>query len=321
MFDLRTVDYFLAAVTHSSLRAAAHELGITQPALTKAIRRLEDSFGAPLFDRRARGVTPTVYGKALLRHAKDLKAALQAAREEVDALRTGGAGFVKIGAGPSWQDAVLPDAIEELRATRPGVRIHVTGGGDDQLKEQLKSGALDFVLAAVPETPRIEPELAWKPLLADEYCVIADVRHPLRRRRHIKAEELLGYPWILPPATTYMVGRLQHMLRAAGLPAPVAAVETDVIPLKFALMRDAEYLSYHAAAHLRALDPGFIAPIEVAGTRAVRHAGLINRRGVDFNPAAKALVAILQRLCSAHPKPRTRAGAGAVSPRRSLEAQ
>ena len=62
------------------------------------------------------------------------------------------------------------------------MRVHVTGGGDDQLKEQLKSGALDFVLAAVPETPRLEPELAWQPLLADEYCVIADVGHPLRDR-------------------------------------------------------------------------------------------------------------------------------------------
>jgi DNA-binding transcriptional LysR family regulator len=298
MFDLRTVDYFLTAVARGSLRAAAQELGVTQPALTKAIRRLEDSFGAPLFNRRARGVTPTVYGTALLRHAKDVKAALQAAREEVDALRSGGAGLVKIGAGPSWQDAVLPDAIAELRASRPGVRIHVTGGGDDQLKEQLKSGALDFVLAAVPETQGLEPELAWQPLLTDEYCVIADAGHPLRRRRRVKADDLLGYPWILPPATTYMVGRLQHMLRAAGLPAPVPAVETDVIPLKFALMRGSWYLSYHAAAQLRALDPGFIVPIEVPGTRALRQAGLINRRGADVGPAAEALVDILQRRCS-----------------------
>jgi LysR family transcriptional regulator of gallate degradation len=206
---------------------------------------------------------------------------------------------VKIGAGPSWQDAVLPDAIAELRTTRPGVRIHVTGGGDDQLKEQLRSGALEFVLAAVPETPRIEPELAWKPLLADEYCVVADVGHPLRRRRRVKAEDLLAYPWILPPATTYMVGRLQHVLRVAGLPAPVPAIETDVIPLKFALMRGSLYLSYHAAAHLTALDPGFIAPIDAPGMRAVRQAGLINRRGADLSPAAKTLIGILQRHCSA----------------------
>jgi DNA-binding transcriptional LysR family regulator len=298
MFDLRTVDYFLTVMARRSLRAAAQDLGVTQPALTKAIRRLEDSFGAPLFDRQARGVTPTAYGAALLRHAKDVKAALGAASEEIAALRTGSAGLVKIGAGPSWQDAVLPEAIAELRTTRPGVRVHVTGGGDDLLKEQLKSGALDFVLAAVPETPRLEPELAWQPLLADEYCIVADARHPVRNRRKVSAEDLLGYPWILPPATTYMVGRLHHLLRAAGLPAPVPAIETDVIALKFALMRGSNYLSYHAAAHLAGFNPGFIKPLNVPGTRAVRQAGLITRRGIEASPGAKALVAILERRCA-----------------------
>ncbi len=298
MIDLRTLDYFLTAVARRSLRAAAQELGITQPALTKAIRRLEESFGVPLFDRQARGVSPTVYGTALLRHARDVKAALGAASEEVEALRTGSAGFVKVGAGPSWQDAVLPAAIAELRTGNPKIRVHVTGGGDNQLKEQLKSGALDLVLAAVPETPRLEPELAWRPLLADEYCVIADVGHPLRRRKVLRAEDLLAYPWILPSPSTYMVGRLHHLLRAAGVPMPVPAIETDVIPLKLALMRGSDYLSYHAAAHLASMDSGRIQPLEVPGTRAVRHAGLITRQGIELGPAAKALVAILDRRCA-----------------------
>ena len=298
MPDLRTIEYFFTAAASSSLRAAAQDIGITQPALTKAIRRLEDYFRVPLFDRHARGVTPTVYGTALLHHAADLKTSLAAAWQEIEALRTGSAGLVKIGAGPSWQDAVLPEAIGELRLSRPGVQVHVMGGDDDQLKKQLKSKALDFVLAAVPETQRLEPELAWQPLLADEYCVIADVGHPLRRRRKVRAEDLLEFPWILPPATTNIVGRLQSLLRAAGLPPPVPAIETNVISLKFALMRGSDCLSYHAAAHLASFNPGFIKPLDVPGTWAVRQAGLINRKDVEFSPAAKALVDILARRCA-----------------------
>ncbi len=299
MLDSRTLDYFLTAVAQRSLRAAAQQLGVTQPALTKAIRRLEDAYGVPLFDRGARGVTPTAYGSALLRHARDVKAALGAAWEEIEALRTGSAGLVKVGAGPSWQDAVLPEAIAELRTEHPRIRVHVTGGGDDQLKEQLKSGALDLVLAAVPETPRLEPELAWRPLLADEYCVIADVGHPLRKRKAVHPEDLVAYPWILPSASTNMVSRLHHLLRAAGVPVPIPAVETDVIPLKLALMRDSDYLSYHAAAHLASTGSGRIQPLDVPGTRAVRHAGLITRRGIELGPAANALVALLERRCAA----------------------
>lgn len=302
MLDLRTLDYFLTAVARRSLRAAARQLGVTQPALTKAIRRLEESLGVPLFDRQARGVSPTVYGTALLRHARDVKAAFGAAREEIEALRTGSAGLVKVGAGPSWQDAVLPEAISDLRTGNPRIRVHVTGGGDDQLKEQLKSGVLDLVLAAVPETPQLEPELSWRPLLADEYCVIADIGHPLRRRKAVRPEDLLAYPWILPSASTYMVGRLHHRLRAAGAPLPVPAIETDVIPLKLALMRGSDYLSYHAAAHLASMGPGRIQPLDVPGTRAVRHAGLITRQGIELGPAASALVAALERRCAARPQ-------------------
>jgi DNA-binding transcriptional LysR family regulator len=242
-------------------------------------------------------VIPTAYGEAVLRHAKDVRAALGAAFEEVAALRAGSEGLVKIGAGPSWQETILPEAIAQLRRDRPGVRVHIIGGGDDELKEQLKSGGLDLVLAAVPETPRLDPALTWRPLLADQYCVIADVGHPLRRKANVQPEDLLSYPWILPPATTYMVGRLQHRMTAAGLPAPVPSIETNVIGLKLALMRDSNYLSYHAEAHLAGSHADFLQPIEVPGMRTLRHAGVIHRRGIEATPAVQALLHTLERRC------------------------
>jgi DNA-binding transcriptional LysR family regulator len=114
----------------------------------------------------------------------------------------------------------------------------------------------------------------------------------------MRPEDLLAYPWILPSSSTYMVGRLHHLLQAARVPMPVPAIETDVISLKLALMRGSDYLSYHAAAHLASMDSGRIQPLDVPGTRAVRHAGLITRQGIELGPAAQALVAILDRRCA-----------------------
>lgn len=75
--DLRAVEYFFAVAERGTLRGAAARRGISQPALTKAIRRLEDELRVVLFDRQARGVTLTVYGRTLLRHARNLRASIK----------------------------------------------------------------------------------------------------------------------------------------------------------------------------------------------------------------------------------------------------
>jgi DNA-binding transcriptional LysR family regulator len=184
------------------------------------------------------------------------------------------------------------------------VRVRVIGGTDDQLKKLLKSGELDFVLAAVPEAQRLEPMLAWQSLLPDEYCVIADENHPLRSQDDVSPDALITYPWILPSGGTYMVDRLRLMLRSHGLPLPEPAIETDVISLKFALMRGSDYLSFHAAAHVAEVAPGFIQPLPVPGMRAVRDAGIILLRDAEPSPASRYCIEILTGICGTlAPKP------------------
>ena len=297
--EFRNLDYFLRVVDAGSLRGAAHGLQVTQPALTKAVRRLEDSLGVPLFTRQARGVTLTIYGESLLRHARELKRSQEIARDEIDALRTGVSGLIRIGIGPSWQEAIVPDAITELCATRPGVRVHVAGGGDDSLKALLKAGTLDMVIAAVPETPRLEPAFVSIPLLSDVYRVVADAAHPLHAQESATLEDLLLYPWILPAAASHMVQRLRLLFRSHGLPAPAPVIETDVIPLKFALMRGSAYLTVHAAAHLAICNPGFLVPLHTPQARIRREAGIITRRGEAPSPTGEAFTQILRNFAAA----------------------
>ena len=221
--DLRSVEYFAAVAERGTLRGPAAKLGISQPALTKAIRRLEDEVGAVLFDRQPRGVTLTAYGRTLLRHARNVQSALKEAHQEIAALRAGIAGRIRIGAGPSWERGVLPQAITRFTAAQPGVQIHVLGGVDDALKGLLRTGDLDFVLAAIPDAPQLEPDLEWHPLMADDYRVIAATHHPLHARKGASLPDLLDFPWILPSATTQMMERLRIIFRAHGLPPPGSA--------------------------------------------------------------------------------------------------
>ncbi len=296
--ELRALEWFVAVAEYGSMRGAARHLGVTQPALTKAIRRLEDETGVILLHRRARGVTLTAYGQALLRHAGSVRASLRDAREELSALRIGMAGHVRVGAGPAWHRAVLPEAIAAFRAERPLVRIQLLGGLDESLKAQLRAGVLDFVLAALPDAPQFDPDLVRKALLTDEYRVVAARHHPLRRRNKIALADLIEFPWILPSAATYLAERLRVLFRAQGLPPPDAVIETDITGLKLALMRDGPYLSFQATGHLENLEAWHIQPLEVPSATWRRQAGVIMRRGTSPSPAAAALIRTIETVCA-----------------------
>lgn len=297
--ELRALGYFLAVSELGSLRAAAKRVGVTQPALTKAIHRLEDEAGVKLIERSARGVRLTGFGEVMLRHSRTFTAALREAQEEIAALRDGSAGQVRIGAGPSWERAILPEAIARFCRARPSVRLQVTGGTDDALKTQLRQGSLDFVLAATADSPGLDPDLDWRSLITDEYRVIAASSHPLRGRAGLRLADLASFPWVLPSRQSHMVERLHVMFRTAGLKPPDPAIETDIVPLKLQLMRDGAYLSFHAAGHLSELNAGFVQPLDVAGASWRRAAGIILRRGAAPGVAAQALIAEIEACCAA----------------------
>ena len=125
--DLRQLQYFLATVEHRSFGRAADALHVTQPALSKAVGRLEASLGVKLLDRLPRGVSPTLYGEVLAAHANLIDGELGRARDAIIALKQGSTGRVVVGAGASMRLELLPEATVRLYQRRPEVKIKVTG--------------------------------------------------------------------------------------------------------------------------------------------------------------------------------------------------
>lgn len=295
--DLKAVRQFIAVVEEGSLRQAAQRLGVSQPALTKAVRRLEDETGVRLLDRSTSGVRLTAYGEAFLRHGRMLQATFAHASSELRALSSGAAGRVSVGAGPSWHRTLLPRAIILFRADHPQVRVTVRHGEDLGLKAMLREGRLDFVLTALPE-PGTDDDLDCRPLIHDPYRLFAKADHPLQRRPGLPLAELLAWPWILPMPGTLIRERLAAIFRAAGLPAPEPALETDILPLRLALMLEGPFITCHAGERLGELTPATARPLVVGTALGGRQAGLVRRRGIEPSPAAQALVNVIGSVCS-----------------------
>jgi DNA-binding transcriptional LysR family regulator len=291
--ELAQVRYFKAVARHGSFSAAAKALGMTQPGLTKAVRRLEASLDCALFVRLPRGVALTEQGQALLRHAGLLEVQLLDARGEVQALGRGAVGVLRIGAGPSWLSRALPRIVAELSARYPGLTFQVEGGFNRSLTEALRAGDLDLVVSALPD--RSPAGLQAMALTTDTISVVAGQHHPLRKKRRPQPSSTLAYPWVLPGRDVLLRLRLEALFRVAGLEPPAAKIESDSISFIGAVLRNSDMLSFATSQVLRS-EMGGVAPLFIPGLAMTRSAGILYRSSAGVTPAMRALIEAIKRL-------------------------
>src|ERR1700722_4904007 len=159
----------------SLVRAAARS-GLTQPAASKLLREIETTLDVKLFDRHARGMTPTCYGEILVRHARLALSELGLARDEIVALKSGLSGKAAIGTVLSPSTDLVPKAVVRMKRQYPGVLACVEVGSSKELVRKLLKGDLDMVVGRVPDCPRAD-DLVYEPLAADEpHSAIASAR-------------------------------------------------------------------------------------------------------------------------------------------------
>ena len=291
--DLSQIRYFNAVARHGSFSAAARALGMTQPGLTKAVRRLETSLECTLFSRLPRGVALTEQGQALLRHAGLLDVHLQDARDEVRALARGAVGVLRIGAGPSWLSRALPQIVAELATQYPGLSFQVEGGFNRSLMEAVRAGNLDLVVSALPD--RSPAGLQAIPLTSDTISVVARERHALRAKRRPQPSSTLAYPWVLPGRDVLLRLRLEALFRVAGLDPPDAKIESNSISFIAAVLRNSDMLSFATSDVLRS-EMGGVAPLPIPGLTMTRSAGILYRSSAGITPAMRALIEAIKRL-------------------------
>lgn len=295
--DLRLLSYFQTAVEAGNITKAAERLNVAQPTLSKALRLLETQLGMELLERSAHGVTPTPFGKRLMSHARLVAVQIDDAVSEMEKLRVGAAGRVRVGAGPSWVRRLLPDAVATFLAEFPAVDVSVTTGFDMRLLGGLSDGALDFVVAEKPLAGEDE-DFAYRPLTRDRLIVCARRGHPLAGRKRVTVEEALQARWALPGELSLARRKLAARMALLGVAQPRHVVTSTSITflLGFALKTDA--LVYTTRSMLRTPEAVGLVEVNLPDFVNEREAGLITRAGAMMSPTASALADRLTEVCA-----------------------
>lgn len=292
--DIRDLAYFETIAETGHLGRAAERLGRTQPALTKCIHRLESSIGSELFSRAGRGLKLTPVGEALLGRAKRLRSAMDDALREVTSFAQGVAGHVRIGAGATMAEYLLPRVCGALTAGTPGVTVEILIAMNDVLRDALRAGEIDVLVG--PVLAGEEREFSIEVFGSDEVVVVAPLGHPLCGRE-VTMEDLARYKWVLPAASVAMRRWLDRVFEANGLLGPRVQIETNSILLLPRLISETALLSFTSTRNLgRGRVGAHLERLDIDATTMRRQLGLIHRKDGYLSPAAVRFVRLVAEM-------------------------
>jgi len=194
--ETRRLEYFTALAEGGNFSRAAERLGISQPALSQQIQRLEEEIGAYLIDRTARPVVLTEVGRRLLAHSADVLEHVRAIERLSTAASRGETGRLRIGVIPLALYGRIPEQIRRFRRLHPDVRVTLERYDTSPLIDLLEAGRIDvaFLNATVPGATLRSADLDAGPLVA-----VLPVDHPLAgassvRLRDLRSDSLVMFP-------------------------------------------------------------------------------------------------------------------------------
>lgn len=242
-FDLQHLIAFNAIASAGSLGRAAEALHVTQPALSRTIRRLEEQVGSALFERHSKGMQLTDVGRALLPHAILLQRESEHAEEDIRAMLGLAKGTIRVGAVGSVACLLLPLAIGSTCEKWPQLRVQVIEGVWDRLAEALVSHEIDLALGVdIEDSDEIVAvkDCRWE----DTSYVVAGKRHPLRRRANLTLADTLGERWAILPKGTGPFEHMKKVFARQNLPIPNVVVETRSVTALKSLIGRSGFLGW-----------------------------------------------------------------------------
>lgn len=190
--DFQSLEQFIALARTRNFTRAAAELNLSQSALSRAIQKLEEQLGQPLFERKPREVVLTDLGELLLERAKEILKLVEDTFSELS--DAGRRGRIRLGAIPTIAPYFLPSLLGSFAEKHPEISVIVQEDTTETLIKRCSQGEIDLAIVALPI---IAKYLAIEPLFDEELLLVLPVGHALAERETLTVTDVDGYPFVM----------------------------------------------------------------------------------------------------------------------------
>jgi len=290
--ELTQLEFFLKVIEEGSFSKAAERVFRTQPAVSIAVRRLEEEIGAPLFDRSQKTPTLTEAGKIVYDYAQRIIALRDQARESVIELQTLQRGRVRIGANESTSLYLLPQIILTFRESYPNVKVEIYRHVSERLPREVLDRNVDFALMAYEPVDR---DLEAFQVLKDELVLILHPKHPLAKRDSVAVKELGKESFLAHNVKSASRVKVIETFAKYHTPLNITLELATIETIKRFVQQKIGLAFVPRMCVSEELERGTLATIPVRGLTYTRILWAAHRRGATFSPAASAFLKVLRQ--------------------------
>jgi DNA-binding transcriptional LysR family regulator len=296
--EMSQLEFFLKVVAEGSFSKAADRVGRTQPAVSIAVRRLEEEVGAPLFDRSQKTPTLTEAGAVIQDYAQRILALRDQARGAVAELRTLRRGLVRVGANESTSLYLLPQVILAFRERHPDVKVEIYRHVSERLPREVLERNVDFAVLAFEPTDR---DLESFCVLRDELALILNPAHPLAARDEVTVEELGGESFLAHNVRTGSRNKVVEAFAEHHTPLNITLELATIETIKRFVQLNVGLAFVPRMCVREELERGALASVPVRGLSYKRKLWVTHRRKATFSHAAAAFLSVLRRHTKSRP--------------------
>lgn len=287
--DARHLAQLSVIVETGLFQSAADRLGLTQPALSRNMRTLEERIGAPIFARDGRKSVPNDLGLRLARSGLAIRIAEEQASSFASLAAAGSAGELKIGAPPIVSGRFLTNSLSEFITRNPSCVVELRTGLVHELRSMLERGQIDMLFGPQSAADPLAG-LDFTPLIEDRVAIICRVGHPLTKAGKIMASDLVEQRWLAHSRGSLLRQQTEAAMIASGVYRMQISCETDSIRTALEIVASTDLISTMPLATTKSYLEDKLVFLDFDHAQFHRPLGAIRRSNTPPNPITESFL-------------------------------